>query len=49
MAKLAGSMKSRLDLISLLSQDLPLYLAEFSFRHNHREDSDIVGTLIAGC
>ncbi len=28
---------------------LPLYLAEFSFRHNHREDADMFGSLIAGC
>jgi transposase-like protein len=28
---------------------LPLYLAEFSFRHNHRKDSDMFGRLIAGC
>ncbi len=28
---------------------LPLYLAEFSFRHNHREDADMFGALIAGC
>ena len=28
---------------------LPLYLAEFSFRHNHRKDADMFGALIAGC
>jgi len=28
---------------------LPLYLAEFSFRHNHRKDDDMFGRLIAGC
>jgi len=28
---------------------LPLYLAEFSFRHNHRKDTDMFGRLIAGC
>jgi hypothetical protein len=28
---------------------LPLYLAEFSFRHNHRKDADMFGRLIAGC
>ena len=28
---------------------LPLYLAEFSFRHNHRKDDDMFGKLIAGC
>jgi transposase-like protein len=28
---------------------LPLYLAEFQFRHNHRKDADIFGTAIAGC
>jgi transposase-like protein len=28
---------------------LPLYLAEFSFRHNHRKDEDMFGRLIAGC
>jgi transposase-like protein len=28
---------------------LPLYLAEFSFRHNHRKDEDMFGKLIAGC
>jgi len=28
---------------------LPLYLAEFTFRHNHRKDEDIFGEAIAGC
>ena len=28
---------------------LPMYLAEFSFRHNHRDDADMFGRLIAGC
>jgi transposase-like protein len=28
---------------------LPLYLAEFQFRHNHRKDADIFGAAIAGC
>ena len=28
---------------------LPLYLAEFSFRHNHRKDEDMFSLLIAGC
>ena len=28
---------------------LPLYLAEFTFRHNHRDDTDMFGALIAGC
>lgn len=28
---------------------LPLYLAEFSFRHNHRENPDIFGAVCAGC
>jgi transposase-like protein len=28
---------------------LPLYLAEFSFRHNHRKDDNIFDVLIAGC
>ncbi|MGE0682759.1 MAG: IS1595 family transposase [Candidatus Binatia bacterium] len=28
---------------------LPLYVAEFAFRHNHREDTDIFGSIIAGC
>jgi hypothetical protein len=28
---------------------LPLYLAEFSFRHNHRKDKDMFAALIAGC
>jgi len=28
---------------------LPLYLNEFSFRHNHRKDDDIFGQAIAGC
>jgi transposase-like protein len=27
---------------------LPLYLAEFQFRHNHRNDADMFGTAIAG-
>jgi transposase-like protein len=28
---------------------LPLYLAEFQFRHNHRKNPDIFGEIIAGC
>jgi transposase-like protein len=28
---------------------LPLYLAEFSFRHNHRKHANMFDTLIAGC
>jgi hypothetical protein len=28
---------------------LPLYVAEFSFRYNNRENPDIFGTAIAGC
>ena len=28
---------------------LPLYLNEFQFRHNHRNDQDIFGAAIAGC
>jgi transposase-like protein len=28
---------------------LPFYLAEFSFRHNHRDDADLFGRLIASC
>jgi hypothetical protein len=28
---------------------LPLYLAEFQFRHNNRENEDIFGEAIAGC
>jgi transposase-like protein len=28
---------------------LPLYLAEFQFRHNNRENEDIFGLAIAGC
>jgi transposase-like protein len=28
---------------------LPLYLAEFTFRHNHRKDADMFAALIAGC
>jgi hypothetical protein len=28
---------------------LPLYLAEFSFRHNHRKDANMFDLLIAGC
>jgi hypothetical protein len=28
---------------------LPLYLNEFSFRHNHRKDADIFGAVCAGC
>ncbi len=28
---------------------LPLYLAEFQFRHNNRENADIFGAAIAGC
>jgi len=28
---------------------LPLYVAEFTFRHNHRKDPDIFGSIIAGC
>jgi transposase-like protein len=28
---------------------LPLYVNEFTFRHNHRKDEDMFGLLIAGC
>ncbi len=28
---------------------LPLYVAEFQFRHNNRDNADIFGTAIAGC
>jgi hypothetical protein len=28
---------------------LPLYVAEFQFRYNHRENVDIFGSAIAGC
>ncbi|MGQ0742670.1 MAG: IS1595 family transposase [Alphaproteobacteria bacterium] len=28
---------------------LPLYVAEFQFRYNHREDADIFGAAIRGC
>jgi len=28
---------------------LPLYLAEFSFRHNNRHHSDIFGELLSRC
>ena len=28
---------------------LPLYLAEFTFRHNHRKDPNIFGEIVAGC
>lgn len=28
---------------------LPLYLAEFSFRHNNREEADLFGAVVAGC
>ena len=28
---------------------LPLYVAEFQFRHNHRENVDIFDAAIAGC
>jgi transposase-like protein len=28
---------------------LPLYLAEFSFRHNNRNNPDIFSEVIAGC
>jgi hypothetical protein len=28
---------------------LPLYLAEFQFRHNHRKSTDMFGEIIAGC
>ena len=28
---------------------LPLYLNEFSFRFNHRNDPDIFGAVVAGC
>ena len=28
---------------------LPLYLAEFSYRHNNRENADIFGDVIAQC
>ena len=30
-------------------QYLPLYLAEFTFRHNHRQDPDLFDAIVAGC
>ncbi len=30
-------------------QYLPLYLNEFSFRHNNRDNPDMFGTIVAGC
>ncbi len=30
-------------------KDLPLYVAEFQFRYNNRENADIFGTAIEGC
>jgi hypothetical protein len=28
---------------------MPLYVAEFQFRHNNRENADIFGVAISGC
>jgi hypothetical protein len=28
---------------------MPLYVAEFQFRYNNRENADIFGAAIAGC
>ncbi|MGH7455999.1 MAG: transposase [bacterium] len=28
---------------------MPLYVAEFQFRYNNRENADIFGTAITGC
>jgi hypothetical protein len=28
---------------------LPLYLNEFSFRHNHRKDADMFDRVLAAC
>jgi hypothetical protein len=28
---------------------IPLYVAEFQFRYNNRENADILGTAIKGC
>ena len=28
---------------------MPLYVAEFQFRYNNRENADIFGTAIGGC
>jgi hypothetical protein len=28
---------------------MPLYVAEFQFRYNNRENADIFGTAISGC
>jgi hypothetical protein len=28
---------------------MPLYVAEFEFRYNNRENADIFGTAIGGC
>ena len=30
-------------------QYLPLYLAEFTFRHNHRQDPNLFDAIVAGC
>jgi len=34
---------------NVIKKYLPLYLAEFQFRHNHRRNPDIFGEVIAGC
>jgi hypothetical protein len=28
---------------------LPLYVAEFAYRHNHRDDADMFRSVVAGC
>jgi hypothetical protein len=36
-------------LYELSSKYLPLYVAEFRFRYNNRENADIFGAAIGGC
>ncbi len=58
MALLALSTPTRLRLIKrgimgsfhkVSRKYLPLYVAEFQFRYNNRENVDIFGTAISGC
>jgi hypothetical protein len=45
-----NSFRSRFANVPIMSAKyMPLYVAEFQFRYNNRENGDIFGTTISGC